>query len=156
MADLVAATGVAVGASASVGAQVVFLDRLDFVSRTGAAGYRRERRRRGHRNRLPCTECGTLLSLWPIWDVSRWCFGSALDNRRRVRAYRRGPLVGHVDRRLPRLPAPESPDRLHVPTTQEATILGESSTQWRMGRRWRRCVSSVTRHDRILWTSAGN
>ena len=39
------------------------------------------------------------LPLWPIWAVSRWWFGSALDNRLRVRAYRRGPPVGQVDRR---------------------------------------------------------
>jgi hypothetical protein len=58
MAELVAAAGVAVGLLAAIGGQVVFSGPFGFVSRTGAGGYRRERRRGGHRNQLPCTEYG--------------------------------------------------------------------------------------------------
>jgi hypothetical protein len=98
MAELVAATGVAVGLSAAIGGQVVFLNRLDLYPAPGlpdSAG----RRRRGHRNRLPCTECGRRYRCGrsglcrDCGSARHWTTGGG------VRAYRRGPPVALVDRR---------------------------------------------------------
>ena len=134
MSELVAAAGVAVGLLAAIGGQVVFSGPFGFVSRTGAAGYRRERRRRGHRNRLPCTEfgrgcrCGRSGLCRDCGSARHWTTGgvSALiaGDRPSVR------LIGATA-----APGARIAGLLHVPSTREATIFGDNSTQWRMGRR---------------------
>ncbi|MCW2655098.1 MAG: hypothetical protein JWR32_6074 [Mycobacterium sp.] len=142
MAELAAATGAAVGLTAAIGGEVVFLDVVEACMPLGATPEPGCRVAPGTAQARAHTVIGRpapiVDSAAVVADLRCVAIAVPLGNGQLAAV---STLIAG-ERPSVRLVAATAAtgariaqQLLHVPSTREATILGENSTQWRMGRR---------------------